>query len=139
MCGGGYDDSIGAMVTGGAMTTEDILTYGLLAAPVGFGLSALAGSLFLRGRRRLLSAVALAFCAMALAVPVIDAQRRFGLFLLTEETVLVFLFWAITALYLAHTYYPTSDRRVTLPATLGIFGTAVAATLLWAWLMWPVW
>lgn len=112
------------------MRTTDILEHiWVFSAPLGFGISLVAGSYLLRGKGRALSVAALACFWLAFGTFLYANKLPYSSRRLIEGIGVSLSFATLFTVYLRHTYFPTTLRWVNLPATLGLGVSFAALTL----------
>ncbi len=107
------------------MRTLDIieLVY-VFAAPTGFALSLIAAVTLLSGKARLLAVAALGLALLSTVAFVYANQQPYSARRQLEALGFAAAFSSFFAIYLRHTYFPTTLKWVNLPATLG-FGVSI--------------
>lgn len=133
MCGGGSDPFPAVTQATGMQIVEIIGAAAVFAAPLGFAISLIAGAVLLTGRGRRLSFAAL-LAALASGALLLWAAGPYNLGYTTKRAVEslsgLMALAGFFAIYLRHTYAPTSLKWVNLPATLGFAATLALTALL---------
>lgn len=130
MCGGSSDPFPAVSETIG-MSIVDVAGFlALTAAPLGFLVSCIAGIRLLRGKARLLCIFTLALGSVSIGL-FLASELRLGDYAIRRhfQNLGIFtVFCGLFLVYLRHTYWPTTERWINLPATLG-FALNLAALL----------
>lgn len=133
MCGGGDEPFPAVAASTGVSLTDLAEGLALFSAPLGLGVSLLAGALLLKGMGRRLSLAALGLLLLSAGL-LLYAAGPYGLGYTAKRQVeglaALFGFASFFAIYLRHTYAPTARKWVNLPATLGLGGSLTGLALL---------